>query len=310
MIHSKTVASGFAAFVLALSTAAADPLPCQGRYQAISGNVIMSGGGMVRIDPRNRNEGAVDLTYNGCDRITISGQGARMSLTRSATSGWTGTLTGGGATRIYKFNALTPRHIDSWMDAFGGGVTVQRGMKLTLLKGTDNQPVDCIFDGERQNFTLENTAARAFMAARGLTPPSPDFALQDYFRAAEIEHRTQTKSRKGSTRHIRFLLGAGNAILPATRAKTRFREVCTAEKGTLDPPRRVLDFKIIPVENPDGFDVFARVIDIETGKILAQRENEVTGTDDAALAAAMQDSAAQLAEDGMTVGPLSDGKVH
>ncbi len=306
----KRTAGALVACTLTIPGAMADPLPCQGRYSAVSGNVIMSASGIVQVDPRNRNEGTVDLTYNGCDRITVAGQGMRMEIVRSATSGWSGTLTGGGATRIFRFNALTPRLIDSWMDAFGGGMTVQRGMKLTLVKGTEHQPVDCIFDGDRQNFTRENAATRAFMAARGLTPPSPDFALQDYFRAAEVENRTQTESRKGSTRHVRFLLGSDHAILPATRAATRFREVCRAEEGTLDPPRRMLDFKIVELENPDGFSVFARIIDIESGKILAQRESEVTGTGDAALAAAMQDGAAQLTGDGMTFGPLSDGKAR
>lgn len=251
--------------------------------------MIRSASGVVTVDPRRRNEGIVDLTYDGCDRIAVEGQGMRMPITRSATSGWSGGVTGGGATRFFRFNALTPRLIDSWMDAFGGGMTVQRGMKLTLVKGTEHQPVDCIFDGERQDFSRENAAARTFLAARGLAPPSSDFALRDYFRAAEMGNRTQTESRKGSARHIHFLLGNGNRILPATRAAARFREICRAEKGALDPPRRLLNFKITEVENPDGFDVFAQVIVIETSKIVAQRESDVTGTDDAALAAAMQD---------------------
>jgi hypothetical protein len=262
---------------------------------------------MVYLDPRNRHEGTADLTYDGCDRITVAGQGMRMQITRSATSGWTGTLAGGGATRIFHFNAVTPRLIGSWMDAFGGGVTVQRGMKLTLLKGTEHQPVDCVFDADRQNFSRENAAARAFMAAQGLVPPSSDFSLQDYFRAADVENRTQPESRKGSARHIRFMLGDDGAMLPVARAAVRFREICRAEAGTLAPPRRMLDFKIVPIENPDGYTIFARVIDIETGKIIAQREGHVIGTGAEAMTLAMQDGAAQLIGDGVTFGPLSDG---
>lgn len=231
----------------------------------------------------------------------------RMQITRSAISDWTGTLTGGGATRIFRFNAVTPRLIGSWMEAFGGGVTVQRGMKLTLLKGTEHQPVDCVFDADRQNFSRENAAARAFMAAKGLVPPSSDFSLQDYFRAAEVENRTQTESRKGSARHIRFMLGDDGAMLPVARAAVRFREVCRADAGTLTPPRRMLDFKIVSVENPDGYAIFARIIDIETSKIIAQREGHVIGTGTEAITLAMQDWAAQLIGDGVTFGPLSDG---
>lgn len=230
-----------------------------------------------------------------------------MDILRSATSGWTGTLTGGGATRVFKFNAVTPRVIDSWMDAFGGGMTVQRGMKLTLLNGTENQPVDCIFDSASQDFSRENAAAEGFMALRGLIPPSPDFVPHDFFRASQVEGGTQTEVSKGNTLHIRFLLGHNNVILPTARAGTRFRAVCTADEGTLDPPRRMLDFKIVEYDNPDSLSVFARIIDIETGKIIAQRESHVAGADADALTLAMQESAAQIAADGSTFGPLSDG---
>lgn len=296
-----------AACLLSGSGAFADPLPCQGRYSAISGDVTLLASGMVHVEPRNRSEGTVDLTYDGCDRITISGQGMRMDILRSATSGWSGTLTGGGATRVFRFNAVTPRVIESWMDAFGGGMTVQRGMKLTLLDGTENQPVDCIFDSDSQDFSRENAAAEGFMALRGLIPPSPDFVLHDFFRASQVEQDTQTEARKGDALHIRFLLGHNNVILPTARAATRFRAVCTADEGTLDPPRRMLDFKIVEYDNPDSLSAFARVIDIETGKIIAQRESQVAGTDAEALTLAMQESAAQITADGSAFGPLSDG---
>lgn len=89
----------------------------------------MTASGMAHVEPRSRNQGTVDLIYQGCDRIAVVGQGMHMEIVRSAASGWSGTLPGGGATRVFRFNALAPRLVDSWMDAFGGGMTVQRGMK-------------------------------------------------------------------------------------------------------------------------------------------------------------------------------------
>jgi len=175
-----------AACLLSGSGAFADPLPCQGRYSAISGDVTLLASGMVHVEPRNRSEGTVDLTYDGCDRITISGQGMRMDILRSATSGWSGTLTGGGATRVFRFNAVTPRVIESWMDAFGGGMTVQRGMKLTLLDGTENQPVDCIFDSDSQDFSREtfygNRVREAYLTDGELNYRDVGFELPRNFR--------------------------------------------------------------------------------------------------------------------------------
>ncbi|AML51712.1 hypothetical protein [Falsihalocynthiibacter arcticus] len=252
MTYGKTAIRGVAALALSISTATAEPLPCQGQYQAISGDVIMSASGIIQIDPCNRNEGTVDLPYDGCDRIVIAGQGVRMPIVRTATSGWSSTLKG------------------------GSGMTVQRGIKLTLVAATEHQPVDC----ERQYLARENATAQAFLASPGPTPPTPEFTPSGYFRAAKLDNNFIDETHNTNSLHLRFLQGIGNAILPATRAATLFREVCRAEEGTLDPPRRMLDFKI----------------------------SEVEGTDDTALAAAMQDGAAQLAEDGVTVGPLSDGK--
>ncbi len=272
--------------------------------------MTMSYNGIVKIEPHQRDEGMIDLIYEGCDRIRLEGQGNQMDLIRSATSGWTATLTGGGATRVFKFNALTSRLVDSWMDAFGGGMMVQRRMKLTLENATSGQPTDCIFDSDRQDFSTERAAASAFLSRRGMTPPSSDFSLSDYFRPREIEHDGMSESRAGSTRHVSLLLGVDGTILPNANAATRFCEVCRAEPEELDPPRFMLDFKIIELEGPDSYAVFVRKINIETGKIVAQRESTVVGLDQTALTEAMQNSATQLETDGVTIGPLSDGKVQ
>lgn len=297
------------ALAMAVSTGAqAQTLPCQGRYRVVSGSVTLAAAGGVHVLTRKRDEGTVDLTYQGCDRIVMAGGGMRMDLIRSATSGWTAKLAGGGATRVFNFSVLTPRRIDSSMVATGGGLTAQRGMKLTLETGTKGQPTSCIFDGDRQDFSTENAAARAFLTERGMTPPSSEFSPKDYFRAAEKEHQVVNPARAGSTRHIRFLLGSGNTVLPAARGKTLFRELCGANPGDLDPPRRLLNFKYYPVENPDGYDIFAQIIDIETGKILAQAESQVVGRGDAALTLGMTDAAAQLEADGTNIGPLGTGR--
>lgn len=295
---------------LAIQAVYAEPIPCQGRYNVVSGNVIISSSGIVHIEPHNKSEGTIDFIYEGCDRIKVEGQGMSMNLVRSANSGWNGTLTGGGATRVYNFDATTPRDISSWMDAFGGGIKVQRGMQLTLVNATEGQPTDCIFDGDRQNFSKENAAAQAFMSSRSLVPPSDDFSQRDYFLTTETEHDVVTESRKGSTMHIRFLMSSENAILPGTRNATRFREICQAEKGELEPPRRILNFKIHEIENPDGYIIIAQIMDIETGLVYAQRNATVIGRDSEAITEGMLETAAQMNANGDSFGPLTDGKTQ
>lgn len=304
--------SRLAVLILALSlqAAQAEPLPCQGRYDVVSGDVTITSSGGIHVEPHNKSEGTVDFIYDGCDRIKIEGQGMSMDLVRSANSGWNGTLKGGGATRIYNFNTIDHRTVDSWMDAFGGGIKVQRGMKLTLLEGTENQPTNCVFDGDRQNFTMENSAAKAFMTARGLVPPSADFSQRDYFQSKKVGRDLDLDYETEKTTHIQFLLGSGNSILPSTRDATLFREICRAEEGDLDPPRRMLSFQIHEVENPDGYNVFAQIVNVETGGIIAKRETTVAGRGSDAISKAMLDTAGQLDADGVKFGPLTDGKAR
>lgn len=309
---SSAALSAFSIFALIAPTglASAQSMPCQGRYSVVSGNVTISSAGVVQVAPHHKSEGTADLIYESCDRIRLEAQGQKMTLVRSATTGWSATVTGGGATRVFRFNTLTPRLVDSWMDAFGGGVTVQRGMNLTLDNATDGQPTDCIFDSDQQDFSRENAAASAFLAGRGLAPPSPDFVLKDYFRARETAYEHLDETRDGRTRHVSFMLSGDHKTLPTVRAATRFREICLADPGELDRPRYMLNFKIHKLENPDRYNVFAQIIDIDTrGLITAQKETIVEGHDETALTEAMTDAAAQIEADGVTIGPLSDGKL-
>lgn len=78
--------------------------------------------------------------------------------------------------------------------------------------------------------------------------------------------------------------------------------MCVAQPEELDWPHYMLNFKIHKLENPDRYNVFAQIIDIDTrGTITAQKESTVEGQDDAARAETMTDAAAQIEADGVTI---------
>jgi len=316
--HATRLCSGVtAALALGTSQAAAQTaLPCQGTYEAVTGTVTLTGPGpIVVVSPRNRSVGPLHLTYDSCDRIRLVGDGQQMVLTPSATGdGWTGELTDSDARRVYNFDPVTPGLLMSHMTAVGrGGVTVNRGMRLTRISGTENQPEDCILDGDTQDLSVKDSAAEQFLRNRGLQPPEQDLSYRDYFRSNEsvrtetaehygIEHRTVEEN-------ISYLLNIDREFLPASRAGTRQRLICSADPETVDPPRYLLDFKITRVEDPDGFVVFARVIDIETGAIQVQAEAETTGFGEANLAGAMGEAMSGLEGHGVEIGGMTDGIV-
>ncbi len=71
----------------------AETLPCQGRYHVVSGSVTLAAEGRVHVLTRRRNEGTVDLTYQGCDRILMAGVAYAWTWSarppRAGPRGWT-----------------------------------------------------------------------------------------------------------------------------------------------------------------------------------------------------------------------------
>lgn len=300
--------------------------PCEGTYEYFSGksfvevapgNALPKAGriaqaynnregwvGLVIRKPQS--EGLVALEVNQYGReFIISQDGKRMPFLQS-----------GQDHSLYVAQDIGTDEAKLTMRVIGHKVFVGKvhgvshGFEFTLpvaMEPRDTRMPDlegCDPDDGAQATQLgtENDAARGFLAARGMTPPA-DFVPSDYFQAFEQVHEMSDPARAGSTRHIRFRMGRGNTLLP----EIGMAEICRAGADKLDPPARLLNFKLHPVENPDGYLVFAQEIDIETGKILFQAEGESVGRGTPALQDAMVDAATAMEATGTEIGPLSDG---
>lgn len=320
------------ALVLAACAALSGPAiaqapPCNGTYEYFSGKNFVKAqpgnplpkakrieqaynnreGWVGQIIRKPQSEGLVEVRVGQCGaEFVLSQNGKRMLFLQSAADD-----------TLYVAQDIGTDKAELKMRVVGHTVMVgqihgaSHGFEFTFpvaMQPRDTVPPDmegCTPQDDqaaKPDFALENTAARAFMAAHGLTPP-PQFSPNDYFRALETQQDTASDTRNRATRHVRFMLGKGNAILPTIG----LREICRAGQDKFDPPRRMLNLKFYPVTNPDGYIVFAQVIDIETGKILFQSEAESTGRDALALRSGMTDAVNQLEANGAQIGPLSDG---
>lgn len=315
-----------AAIAALASPADAQGPPCDGTYEYFSGKSF------IEVEPGNRlpkagrvaqaynnreglagqiirkpqSEGVVGVEVSQCGRQFVLSQGGKRMLFLQSDLDDT----------LYVAQDIGTNEAELTMRVIGHKVFVGKiegashGFKFTVpvaMEPRDTAMPDlegCSLgdDAGSSDFERENTAARGFMAGRGMTPPG-DFVPGDYFRTVETEHDVSAESRKGTIRHIRFRMGRDNAILP----EIGMREICLAGEDKLDPPRRLLNFKIFPVEGPDGYLVFAQEIDIETGKILVQAEGESVGRGAPALQDAMTNAATGLEANGTDIGPLSDG---
>ncbi|MFX0541026.1 hypothetical protein ACEWPM_004740 [Roseovarius sp. S4756] len=306
--------------------ARAEAPPCEGTYEYFFGKSFVNvapgnalpDAGRIAQAYNNRegwvgqtirkpqSEGFFEMEVNQCGREFVISQGGKsMLFVQSANDDTTyvaqniGIESGSLTMRVIGHKVFVGK-VEGVTQGFKYTFPVAmepRGTSMPDLEGCDDEAVV-----SSDTFAQEKTATRGFLAARGMTPPA-EYAPGDYFRALETERDLAGTARDGSTRHIRFRMGRNNAILP----EIGMREICQAGPGKLDPPRRVLNFKIFRVEGPDGFLVFAQEIDIETGKILGQAEGESIGRGAPALQGAMKDAATALEANGTVIGPLSDG---
>ncbi|WP_076535608.1 hypothetical protein [Roseovarius nanhaiticus] len=300
--------------------------PCEGTYEYFSGksfanvapgNALPDAGRIAQaynnregwvgqIIRKPQSEGLFEVEVNQCGREFVISQGGKsMVFLQSATNGTTYVaqnidIEGGELTMRVLGHKNFVGKIEGVTHGFKYTFPVAMEPRDTSMPDLEGCHDDAVASSD--TFAHEKTATRGFLAARGMTPRA-EFAPGDYFRVLETDRDLAGASRDGSTRHIRFRMGRNNAILP----EIGMREICLAEPGKLDPPRRLLSFKIFRVEKPDGYLVFAQEIDIETGKILGQAEGESIGREAAALQAAMTDAATALEANGTVIGHLSDG---
>lgn len=277
---------------------------CEGTYAASWGKVALSGGGItVPAGTPGRTE--VTLTRQGCDRVVISAEGQSIDTLRQGPNHWRGTLVRPEVTVTYDFHLSSPAEATAAMRAAGGGAMAQRGVQIVLSSPAAEQDFSCLAEEETaQGPALpEKEAGIAWARQAGLVP-AEGFDYSDYVHASRAYVPALNPSRDRVARSVSLHLSAEGEVLPVADIRMLHEAYCAP--GTfVDPPRTMLDFKILDV--PPGTTVFARTVDIETGRITAQAEGQADGTGPAAIAAAMADAQANL---GFAPGEMSDGMIR
>ena len=281
--------TAFAAALLAPSVAFGDPaLFCAGTWSVVSGNVtgIASGG---RIDlVRTTDDGPATLSYDGCDAASMTIQGRTMTLNRGADGRhWTATTPGGGGTLHFRFDLDQPGAMAARMSTSDGQLTVLRGSRMSLTDAAAEQPLEC-FDEADTEIPVAANMAEGFASAIGKRA-HPDHTMRDYYRSAVIEAGDEEAGVLPSY-EFSYPLALSMEMLPRVAGADMFRAACDGRK--LEPVRKILAIKVYPVD--PGYTAFARIIDVETGKIETQAEGQSDGQAPQDAIAAMRDAYSKL----------------
>lgn len=292
--------------LLSLSEAAAAPgfLPmCEGTYEIYSGTITAQAEGQTSMIQSPRPQGRGTLKVSQCGRQMNLTSDFELLLDQSMLEDarYHGQLDMGGVAREFTFDVVHPRLMTGKMEAAGQGLALSRGLKLVYLSGQAPDMKGCQDDPAEAALqsALSSPASAVVdaMQAHGLKPPAnSSLSPGDYI--------WRTSDTDGSAK-LAFLIGESGAIVPARRTPVTLEEICSGEAEKIDTPRRVLDFKIFTLD--DSSHVFVRVIDLQTGRILEQREGVVSRTGSKAIGEA---AASAMTELGSMPKVMSNGKRH
>lgn len=262
--------------------------PCNGSYTLHFGNGTESATG---TPVGTSGAVPVSVTMGQCAREMVlqTPQGPVVllqSIQDPAT--YVGQLTmGDGVARELHLTRGADRNLRGGLKASDGQLTITRPIWVMTKTLTETVFPDCLDDAETgppivvqdEEFALAEVLASAGYA------PAQGFQMMDY-----IDHALSG----ADSLSVSVPLNTESRMIPrsdvALAQVDRERAMC--EDDYLDPARYLLDFKVSRAD-ADVF-VFARVIDIETGKILTQVEGKPPAGEPGNLTATMADALGRL----------------
>lgn len=291
---------------MAMADDALQLAPCQGSYLLHFGKGQAAASGFS-MPVGTQGSVPADVRMGQCGRemvLTVQGQPVVMHRSVQDDTVYVGSVTmGDGVARELTLTRGADRHLRGGLVASDGQLRIARpvwvmaqALEETVFEGCLDDPGDPaprVVSGDEQ-------ALQTVLQEAGYVPEA-GFDYLDYITPA------RAAGGDAQTRAVSVPLNVEGRMLPrsdvALARLDREKALCS-DADFLDPARYFLDFKITEVE--DAVLVFARVIEIETGKIKAQVEGRSAEGGPKDVAGAM---AAALAGLDWPVGAMKGSKL-
>lgn len=301
----QKILAGPLVVMIGASPAMAQTVPCEGSYSVRMGPVVMSGGMVGR---GAEDMGIAQIDVQSCGREFTFDLGGKLNFAQSVFDDQTysGGFTGGdGATRTYTLTLAGPTTMIGGLVAQDQDMSVTRTITLTAVDVRPPDLPDCQNDAAGEGLPdRATTAAEAglqnAMISRGLSPPSgTDLTFSDYTNG--IGHSGSEQQR------AYILLSADGAFLPRLTDEDIAKKqvaICAVPDAKFIRAHYMMHVKTIRFDGKTN--IYLRIIDIDTGKIIKQQEAVVTGEDEVAIASGI--NAAWIALDWPTT-TMSSGLI-
>lgn len=277
-------------------------MPCNGTYAVHSGQPMAQATGLT-MPVGQPIDADASLQMGQCGRemvVTIQGLSVVLNQSVMDDSTWSGAMNmGDGVARDLTLSIGADRNLRGALVAQDPNLKVTRPIWMLLTTPTETRFEGCsetdTTERAPQALGAEGVAVADMLTQRGFTP-ADGLQMSDYL---------TMHNRRFDAVSVWLRLSYDNQILPSHDAALAQIDPDSAHclvDSRLIPARTIVDFKVIYAED-DPF-VFARTIDIETGRITAQVEGTPTGRD---LGSALADGLDAL---NPGLAPMSSGVIQ
>lgn len=261
---------------------------CNGTYTLHSAGAVGTAGPMTIPVGKPVLTGA-QIELGQCGReLVLTADGVTAVLYQEVMNDriYSGSLDmGDGAKRRLTLTVGDDRNLRGSLVATDGHAQVTRPLWVMLTKPSETRFEGCVDDDEElsapRGLSHEATVVLNHLSSLGFVP-AESLQFEDY---------VAMKSPDAQSTHVSLRISREGAVLPrpeiAAEQMDDASAYCIGDER-LDPARQVLDFKVAYADE-DPF-VFARIIDIETGKILQQVEGKPAKAGEGALQSAVEDA--------------------
>jgi hypothetical protein len=261
---------------------------CAGRGEIVFSDTTGYFPSHVYTVPGSGSVDSVRVNVQDCGRrLSVSFWGQGLILVPDAIgNGWSGELPVEDVTMFFNLSRIGPKFLMGSTEILREGGALRTDVFLRITDGVAPAMDNCLDTPPEplpaRGTTLGHAALADALSDRSLPG---DLAIWDFVSPGQV-------TSGGGTERVHIMLSAAGEILPLNPPALTLDELCAGATGFREPPREMLNFKIMRFENTTT--VFVQRIAVETGKITEQHETVARGEDQSAITAAMEDAIAAL----------------
>jgi len=269
------------------TTVLAQPAPifCNGSGRLFTTDVSGQSRGVYSTIPGSATSDAVTVEVVECGRairVWVPSQGRTLHLVQATLDDfqYTDTLEIQGFNATFSMFRSTPHRLQGTYTVNTRDADLYAEVTIEVTDAQAPNMAGCADDPEPEftprGISMSHAALADALTSTGRTLPA-ESNYGDYISAEP--------DAASGTQIVYVRLGANGDILPSTTPARSIADICAGRANTTEPPVEFLRFKVFTFERTTA--VFVQRVEIDTGRIIEQREGIASGENQSSAKIAM-----------------------